>query len=117
MPKQDEKKCLLCNQEIADRFWSYLWRQNRGFCCDGCGHAIHDAGYKILNSIADILEEKGCEIQSNKEKFGFYRLDVIVDTPEQKQLAEALFNQATKDFPEFSFDFSAWLRHDTSLNK
>lgn len=106
-------KCLVCKTAIENRFWTYLWRDKRGFCCEECGHAVHDAGYKILDSIAKILVEKGAEIGANKEKFGFYRLRVDVLTPNDKLLAEALFEAAKKDFPEFSFDFDVYLKNET----
>lgn len=106
-------KCLVCKKTTYDAFWSYVWKEKRGFCCETCGKAVHTAGYKILDTISDILQKKGCDVTTNKEKFGFYRLSVSVDTPEQQEIAKALFAEATKNFPEFSFDFDVYLKHET----
>jgi ribosomal protein L37AE/L43A len=108
---QKKDKCLLCKQPTFDRYWVYIWRQKQGYTCEQCGHAIHEVGYKILGTIASILESSGVTDMYHKEKFGFYRLAGTVDTPDQLRLAEALFQQARRDFPEFSFDFYMSLRH------
>ena len=103
-------KCLICKIKVEDKFWIYLWKGKQGFCCDVCGREIHKAGYKILEIISDILSKNGATNIYHKEKFGYYQFDATVDTPKQMRLAEALFNQAREDFPEFSFSFHAWLK-------
>jgi ribosomal protein L37AE/L43A len=107
-------KCLVCKTITQDRFWIYLWKGKQGYTCEDCGHEIHKAGYTILEKIETILKDHGVTDVYSKEKFGYYRLDATVDTTQQLRLSEALFNQARLDFPEFSFDFHAWLKHTNS---
>lgn len=114
MPSKTDK-CLLCKTAIKDRFWSYLWRRDRGFCCEECGHAIHDAGYKILDSLIGILQDAGLQIDDHKEKFGYYRLSVTALTPFQVALAHIIFSEARSTFNEFSFDFSVWYKTKDAL--
>lgn len=102
-------KCLLCRTEVRDAFWLYLWRKKSGYCCRRCGEAIHDAGYKILRSLENILIDSGLKLIDSKEKFGFYRLSMIAETQFQHDLAISLFKEAVKQFPEFSFDLSVSL--------
>lgn len=105
-------KCLVCKTPVKDRFWLYLWRREQGHCCETCGHAIHDAGYKVLDSLAGILKDAGLQVGDYKEKFGYYRLSVTALTPFQVTLAHILFSEARSTFSEFSFDFSVWYKNN-----
>ncbi len=109
--KRKKDKCVLCKQTVFDQYWVYQWRQKAGYTCDECGKAIHEAGYKILESIAGILDRAGVQDSYHKEKFGYYTYHGIAQSPDQLRIAEALFQQARRDFPEFSFSFNVWLQH------
>ncbi len=102
-----EDKCLMCNKELKDAFWKYVWKKKEGYMCrDTCGRDFHAIGYYLLERASKVLEEQGIKVVQTKEKFGIMMLYATPKNEIESKIIKTVQENWQGTYPEFDWYFT-----------